>query len=86
MPVGNQYAQTERHDLAVLTIDEARAEILSAIPEVVTEEVALEAAHGRILAEDVAAAHDVPPLLTLAPGRDAACIRRTTLSVKEAVR
>jgi oligopeptide transport system ATP-binding protein len=30
-------------------------------------------------------AHDVPPLLTVAPGRDAACIRRTTISAKEAV-
>jgi oligopeptide transport system ATP-binding protein len=30
-------------------------------------------------------AHDVPPLLTVAPGRDAACIRRTTLAEKEAV-
>jgi oligopeptide transport system ATP-binding protein len=30
-------------------------------------------------------AEAVPPLLTVAPGRDAACIRRTTISAKEAV-
>ncbi|WP_432949681.1 ABC transporter ATP-binding protein [Kribbella sp. CA-253562] len=30
-------------------------------------------------------AHDVPPLLTVAPGRDAACIRRTGSALKEAV-
>jgi oligopeptide transport system ATP-binding protein len=32
-----------------------------------------------------ACAAEVPPLLTVAPGRDAACIRRTTLAAKEAV-
>jgi oligopeptide transport system ATP-binding protein len=30
-------------------------------------------------------AAELPPLLTVAPGRDAACIRRTTISAKEAV-
>ncbi|TDO49925.1 oligopeptide transport system ATP-binding protein [Kribbella sp. VKM Ac-2527] len=30
-------------------------------------------------------ADEVPPLLTVAPGRDAACIRRTTMPAKEAV-
>jgi oligopeptide transport system ATP-binding protein len=30
-------------------------------------------------------AAEVPPLLTVAPGRDAACIRRTTMSEREAV-
>lgn len=45
----------------MLTIDEARAEILAAVPAPVAEEVALAVAHGRILAEDVAAAHEVPP-------------------------
>jgi oligopeptide transport system ATP-binding protein len=30
-------------------------------------------------------AHEVPPLLTVAPGRDAACIRRTKISAREAV-
>ena len=28
---------------------------------------------------------EVPPLLTVGPGRDAACIRRTTIPAKEAV-
>ena len=37
----------------------------------------------RIAIEDCAL--EVPPLLTVAPGRDAACIRRTTISAKEAV-
>ena len=45
----------------MLSIDEARAEILAAVPQPVTEEVSLAEAHGRILAEEVAAAHDVPP-------------------------
>jgi oligopeptide transport system ATP-binding protein len=36
-----------------------------------------------IAVEDCAA--EVPPLLTVAPGRDAACIRRTKISVEEAV-
>jgi len=30
-------------------------------------------------------AREVPPLLTVAPGRDAACIRRTSIAEKEAV-
>lgn len=45
----------------MLSIDEARAAILAAVPAPVAEEVALADAHGRVLAEDVAAAHDVPP-------------------------
>jgi len=45
----------------MLSIDEARAKILAAVPPPVAEEVALAEAHGRILAEEVAAAHDVPP-------------------------
>jgi molybdopterin molybdotransferase len=49
------------HDSPVLSIDEARAAILAAIPATGIEDVPLAAAHGRVLAEDVAAAHDVPP-------------------------
>jgi molybdopterin molybdotransferase len=45
----------------VLSIDEARAAVLKAVQPLGAEEVALAAAHGRVLAEDVAAAHDVPP-------------------------
>ncbi|MFL5845029.1 MAG: gephyrin-like molybdotransferase Glp [Solirubrobacteraceae bacterium] len=45
----------------MLSIDEARAAILAKVGSPMAEEVALAAAHGRVLAEDVAAAHDVPP-------------------------
>ncbi|MDX6665501.1 MAG: molybdopterin molybdotransferase, partial [Solirubrobacteraceae bacterium] len=45
----------------MLSIDEARAAVLKAVQPLGAEEVALAAAHGRVLAEDVAAAHDVPP-------------------------
>jgi oligopeptide transport system ATP-binding protein len=36
-----------------------------------------------IAIDDCAA--EVPPLLTVGPGRDAACIRRTSIAAKEAV-
>jgi molybdopterin molybdotransferase len=57
----------------VLSIDQARAKILAAVPVPATEEVALAAAHGRILAEDVAAAHDVPPFANSAMDGFAVC-------------
>ena len=52
---------SRRHDPGVLSIDEARAAILAAVVGLPAEEVDLAAAHGRVLAEDVAAAHAVPP-------------------------
>jgi molybdopterin molybdotransferase len=57
----------------VLSIDQARAKILAAVPVPATEEVALAAAHGRVLAEDVAAAHDVPPFANSAMDGFAVC-------------
>jgi molybdopterin molybdotransferase len=45
----------------VLSIAEAQDAILAAAVALPAEEVALAAAHGRVLAEDVSAAHDVPP-------------------------
>ena len=45
----------------MISIEEARAAVLAAVTPLGAEEVALAAAHGRVLAEDVAAAHDVPP-------------------------
>ena len=45
----------------MLSIDEARARVLAAVVPLGSEEVAIGTARGRVLAEDVAAAHDVPP-------------------------
>ncbi|MCW2992150.1 MAG: molybdopterin molybdotransferase MoeA [Solirubrobacterales bacterium] len=50
-----------RQNRPMFSIDEARAAILAAVPAPASEAVALAAAHGRVLAEDVAADHDVPP-------------------------
>jgi molybdopterin molybdotransferase len=44
-----------------LSIDEARARVLAAVSPLPAEDVAIAAALGRVLAEDVAAMHDVPP-------------------------
>src|SRR6478672_6407621 len=44
----------------LLTIDEARALVLGAVTPLEAEELAIAAALGRVLAEDVTAAHDVP--------------------------
>ena len=44
----------------LLTIDEARALVLGAVTPLDAEELAIGAALGRVLAEDVTAAHDVP--------------------------
>jgi molybdopterin molybdotransferase len=44
----------------LLAIDEARARVLSVVTPLETEDVALAAALGRVLAEDVTAAYDVP--------------------------
>src|SRR4051812_67910 len=49
------------HSSPVLSIAEAQDAIRAATAPLPTEEVALAAAHGRVLAEDVTAAHDVPP-------------------------
>ena len=46
---------------SLLSIDEAREVVLAAVAPLGTEEVPIERAHGRTLAEDVAAANDVPP-------------------------
>lgn len=46
---------------AMLSIDEARKEVLRAVRPLGDEEVAVAEALDRVLAEDVAAAHDVPP-------------------------
>ena len=43
-----------------LSIDQARARVLAAVRPLPAEDVAVEEALGRVLAEDVAAAHDVP--------------------------
>jgi molybdopterin molybdotransferase len=43
-----------------LSIDEARARVLEAVRPLPADDVAVEEALGRVLAEDVAAAHDVP--------------------------
>ncbi len=45
----------------MLTIDEAQAVVLAAVRPLASEELALAAAHGRVLGEDVVAEHDVPP-------------------------
>src|SRR3954454_17045845 len=45
----------------MLSIDEARNEVLKAVRPLGDEELAVADALGRVLAEDVAAAHDVPP-------------------------
>jgi molybdopterin molybdotransferase len=45
---------------ALLSIDEARARILAAVTPLEARDVALAEALGRVLAEDVTAAHDVP--------------------------
>lgn len=45
----------------MLSIEEAREAVLAAVVALAAEEVPLAAAHGRVLAEDVAAAGDVPP-------------------------
>ncbi|CAN5767435.1 molybdopterin molybdotransferase MoeA [soil metagenome] len=42
-------------------VEEARAEVLAAMPRLGAEQVGLEHALGRILAEDALAGHDVPP-------------------------
>src|SRR6476620_5305294 len=57
----------------MLSIDEARAEILAAARPLGAEEVPLSAAHGRVLAEDVVAAHDVPPFANSAMDGFAVC-------------
>jgi molybdopterin molybdotransferase len=44
----------------LLAIDEARARVLSVVTALETEDVPLDAALGRVLAEDVTAAYDVP--------------------------
>ena len=49
------------HDWRVFSIGEAQEAIREAAVRLPSEEVALAAAHGRVLAEDVSAAHDVPP-------------------------
>src|SRR5829696_7810874 len=43
-----------------LTIEEARARVLAAVRPLPAEDVPVQEALGRVLAEDVAAAHDVP--------------------------
>jgi molybdopterin molybdotransferase len=45
----------------LITIDDARRRVLEAVPRLGDEPVALEAALGRVLAEDVTSAIDVPP-------------------------
>src|SRR5436190_269877 len=45
----------------MLSIDEARALVLEAVRPLGDEELAVAGALDRVLAEDVAAAHDVPP-------------------------
>src|SRR5436305_9424085 len=60
------------------SIDSARAAILACAAPLPAEEVPLEYAAGRVLAEDVRAAHDVPPFANsamdgfaiVAPGGD----------------
>ncbi len=44
----------------LLTIDEARELVLGAVAPLEAEDVAVAAALGRVLAEDVTAEHDVP--------------------------
>ncbi len=44
----------------LLTIDEARALVLGAVTALAAEDIPVSAALGRVLAEDVTAAHDVP--------------------------
>ncbi len=45
----------------LISIDEARRRVLEVVPRLGDEPVALDAAHGRVLAEDVTSAIDVPP-------------------------
>ena len=45
----------------MLSIDEARALVLEAVRPLADEELAVADALDRVLAEDVAATHDVPP-------------------------
>jgi molybdopterin molybdotransferase len=45
----------------LLPIDDARALVLEAVTPLAAEQVAVDAALGRVLAEDVVADHDVPP-------------------------
>jgi len=47
--------------MELISIAEARARVLAVVRPLAAEEVPLERALGRVLAEDVAAAHDVPP-------------------------
>ena len=49
-----------------LSIDEARAHVLAATPALPPEEIAVTAALGRVLAEDVASEHDVPAFINSA--------------------
>jgi molybdopterin molybdotransferase len=49
-----------------LSIDEARAHVLAATPALPSEDVAVTAALGRVLAEDVASEHDVPAFVNSA--------------------
>ena len=44
----------------LLTIDEARALVLGAVTALAAEDIPVSAALGRVLAEDITAAHDVP--------------------------
>ena len=50
----------------LLSVTEARAVMLAAVPRLAAESVALERALGRVLAEDVKAARDQPPFATSA--------------------
>jgi molybdopterin molybdotransferase len=54
-------AVVEDDDGVVLSIDEARRAILAATVPLAAEDVPIRDALGRVLAEDVTAAHDVPP-------------------------
>ncbi|WP_205699272.1 gephyrin-like molybdotransferase Glp [Conexibacter sp. SYSU D00693] len=53
-------------DGGVLSIDEARAEVLAAVTPLPAEEVALADAQGRVLAEDLTTPHATPPFDTTA--------------------
>ena len=53
-------APAPRPPVRPLSIDEARARVLAAVRPLPAEDVAVEEALGRVLAGDVAAAHDVP--------------------------
>src|SRR5262245_37642178 len=68
----------------LLTIDEARALVLGAVTALAAEELTIADALGRVLAEDVTAAHDVPSFANSAmdgfavrsgpPGRELAIV------------